>query len=70
MSRRAGSRRGRPIRRRRIRVRTERRSEIDYAGLARAVLEQAAMDEQSARQSGSVKGPQQAAATKPGEEER
>lgn len=49
MSRRTGGRRGRPVRERRVRVRTERRADIDYAALARAVLEQAARDEQVAR---------------------
>jgi len=49
MSRRNGSRRGRPRKQQLIRVRTERRTPIDFAALARAVLEQAAMDDQSAR---------------------
>ena len=44
MSRR--SRRGRPQRHYRIRVRTERRDPIDYAKLAQAALEQAAMNQQ------------------------
>jgi hypothetical protein len=39
------SRRGRPQRHYRIRVRTERRDPIDYAKLAQAALEQAAMDQ-------------------------
>lgn len=34
---------------RRIRVRTKRRDQIDYDALARAVLEQAAMDDHDAR---------------------
>ena len=34
---------------RRIRVRTKRRYQIDYDALARAVLEQAAMDDHDAR---------------------
>lgn len=45
----ASRRRGRPQRQYRIRVRTERRSDIDYAALGRAVLEQAAMDDRSSR---------------------
>jgi hypothetical protein len=39
--------RGRPSRHYRLRVRTERRDPIDYAALARAALEQAAMDQAS-----------------------
>jgi len=39
------SRRGRPQRQYRIRVRTERRDPIDYAALAQAALEQAAMNQ-------------------------
>lgn len=39
------SKRGRPTRQYRIRVRTERRDPIDYAKLAQAALEQAAMDQ-------------------------
>lgn len=39
------SRRGRPARQYRIRVRTERRDPIDYAALAQAALEQAAMNQ-------------------------
>lgn len=39
------SKRGRPARQYRIRVRTERRDPIDYAALAQAALEQAAMDQ-------------------------
>lgn len=42
-------RRGRPRRQYRIRVRAERRRSIDHEALARAVLEQAAMDEQARR---------------------
>lgn len=38
-------RRGRPPRQYNVRVRTERRNPIDFEGLARAALEQAAMDE-------------------------
>ena len=38
-------RRGRPRREYRIKVRTQRRSKIDYEALARAVLEHAAMNE-------------------------
>lgn len=38
-------RRGRPTRQYNLRVRTERRSPIDFEGLARAALEQAAMDQ-------------------------
>ena len=49
MSKSVSSRRGRPRREPRLRVRTERRSDIDYEALARAVLEQAAMDDQAAR---------------------
>lgn len=37
---------GRPSRQYSIRVRTERRDPIDYAALAQAALEQAAMDQQ------------------------
>ena len=39
-------RRGRPTRQYRLRVRTGRRTPIDYDALARAALEQAAMDQQ------------------------
>lgn len=39
------SRRGRPARHYRIQARTERREPIDYAALARAALEQAAMNQ-------------------------
>lgn len=39
------TRRGRPARHYRIRVRTERRDPIDFAALAQAALEQAAMDQ-------------------------
>lgn len=39
-------RRGRPTRRYRVRVRTVRREQIDYDALARAALEEAAMDRQ------------------------
>lgn len=49
MPRHNGSRRGRPAQRRQIRVRTERRADIDFAALARAVLEQAARDDQAKR---------------------
>lgn len=38
-------RRGRPVRQYNVRVRTERRNPIDFEGLARAALEQAAMDQ-------------------------
>lgn len=41
--------RGRPRRPYQIRVRAERRTSIDHEALARAVLEQAAMDEQARR---------------------
>lgn len=41
-------RRGRPRRDSRIRVRTQRRSKIDYEALARAVLEHAAMTDDTA----------------------
>ena len=51
MPRRRVRRGGRPQRQSRIRVRTERRADIDFAALARAVLEQAAMDQQVARPS-------------------
>lgn len=39
--------RGRPARQYRLRVRTVRRDPIDFDALARAALEQAAMDQQS-----------------------
>lgn len=39
--------RGRPARQYRLRVRTVRRDPIDYAALARAALEHAAMDQQA-----------------------
>ena len=39
------AKRGRPRRQYRIRVRTERRDPIDYAKLAQAALEQAAMNQ-------------------------
>ncbi len=41
-------RRGRPRRDNQIRVRTQRRSKIDYEALARAVLEHAAMTDDTA----------------------
>lgn len=43
-------RRGRPRREYRLRVRAERRTEIDFEALARAALEQAAMDQREGRQ--------------------
>ena len=43
-------RRGRPARQYNVRVRTERRDPIDFEGLARAALEQAAMDQRSNKQ--------------------
>lgn len=42
--------RGRPRREYQIRVRAERRSEIDYRKLARAVLEHAAMQDRAQRE--------------------
>lgn len=48
MSRRRG--RGRPSREYRLRVRAVRRDPIDYEALARAALEQAAMDQREGRQ--------------------
>lgn len=54
-----GRRSGRRPRPSRVRVRTQRRDEIDVDALARAVLEQTAMDEQSRReaQSSDVRSP-------------
>lgn len=50
MSRRKASRgRGRPRRTQRVRVHAERRADLDYSALARAVLEQAAMDDRATR---------------------
>lgn len=51
---RSGGQRGRPAREYHIRVRTVRREEIDFAKLAQAALEQAAMD-QERRSSNSAK---------------
>lgn len=39
------TRRGRPARHHRLRLRTERRDPIDYESLTRAAMEQAAMDQ-------------------------
>ena len=44
-------RRGRPRRDNQIRVRTQRRSKIDYEALARAVLEHAAMTDDTTNNS-------------------
>jgi predicted ArsR family transcriptional regulator len=49
-------RRGRPARHYRLRVRTERRDPIDYVALARAALEQAAMN-QSGEEAGASSAP-------------
>ena len=48
------ARRGRPPRHYHIRVRTERRDPIDYAALAQAALEQAAIDQRQGNASSEI----------------